>query len=92
MLKPLTAEQIEELRATALANDALGGPSFLVRSYYRDPVIGPLIRRGLIAWGEPPKGMTRSLVAGTTVTEKGRALLAQYALPAPPAERERGRG
>ena len=73
--RELSAEQLEELDALRLTNDAIGGPSFLRRSFYRDPVVGPLVRCGFIAWGQPPEGFRPSQYAGVTITDKGRAAL-----------------
>jgi hypothetical protein len=72
----LTDEQIEELDALAWVNDTLKGPSFLMRKYYRDPVVGPLVRHGLISWGPAPTGFDTRIFAGTTITDAGRAALA----------------
>lgn len=72
----LTTEQITELDALQETNAALGGPSFLLRFYYDDPIIGPLIQHGYIKWGDPPKGFSKRHFAGTTITNKGRSLLA----------------
>ena len=71
----LTAEQLEELDALAETNSAINGPSFLMRHFYRDPMIGPLVRHGYIAWGPPPDGFDPKRFAGTTITDKGREAL-----------------
>lgn len=71
-----TEAQLDELDALREVNDVLHGPGFLCRSYYRDPVIGPLVRHGLIAWGAPPAGLEPRRFAGTTITDAGRTALA----------------
>jgi hypothetical protein len=37
------------------------------------------VRKGLVAWGDPPKGFTKKRFAGIEITEKGRALLREHA-------------
>lgn len=71
-----TDQQLREFDAVRRTTDALKGePSFLLRSYYRDPDIGPLVRRGLISWERHPV-MSRNFAA-IRITDKGRAVLAK---------------
>lgn len=67
----LSPEDIEELSALKKMNDITGGPSFLMRSHWKDRY-GRLVRWGLVIWGDPPEGFDRRKFAGTTITEAGR--------------------
>ena len=67
----LTQEDKEELRALMEVNDAIKGPSFLMRSHWRGRY-RKLVCGGLVLWGDPPEGFDRKKFAGTTITAKGR--------------------
>ena len=69
-------DEIEELRALAWMNDTLKGPSFVLRLHWRLSGYATMVRRGLVAWGDPPEGFDRRKFAGTTITQKGRDYLA----------------
>jgi len=70
----LTSEERAELSALAKFNDAVSGPSFIMRRHWRGD-IGRLARRGLVKWGDPPKGFTKTKFAGVEITPAGRAAL-----------------
>lgn len=74
--RKLTAEELEELDALAQINDVLKGPSFIMRNHWHS-LYQPLVRRGFVKWGPPPKGFNPRKFAGTTITDAGRAALSR---------------
>lgn len=72
----LTAEQWEELAALQETNDIVG-KSFLMRSHWHKTGYGSLVRRGLVAWGDPPAGFDKRVFAGVEITPAGRRALAE---------------
>lgn len=72
----LTDEERAELSALAHVNDIMKGPSFLLRGHWRWSGYGRFVRNGLVLWGDPPDGFDRRQFAGTTITDKGRELIA----------------
>lgn len=71
----LSSDDIEELSALQSMNDALNGPSFLMRSHWRESAYRRLVSRGLAAWGDPPPGFDKRKFAGVTITDAGRQAL-----------------
>ena len=67
---------LAELAATAKTNATIKGPSFMVRGHYK--TLAPLVRRGLMTWGDPPGGFTKARFAGVEVTDAGLSLIASY--------------
>lgn len=74
MAEKMSDQERAELDALRKINDALKGPSFIMRWHWRGD-IGRLARRGLVKWGEPPKGFTKSKFAGVEITDLGRRAL-----------------
>lgn len=71
----LSAEDRDELEALAWMNDTFKGPSFQWRGNWRNGYAS-LVRRGLVTWGDPPRGFDKRRFAGAAVTAKGRAAIA----------------
>lgn len=71
----LTEAQREELFALKETNDIVG-KSFLMRSHWHETGYSSLVRRGLVAWGDPPAGFDKRMFAGVTITAAGREVLA----------------
>lgn len=76
MGRKLSAADFEELDALREMNDAVKGPSFLMRKHWHETGYRRFARAGLVKWGDPPKGFTRKIFAGVTITDAGRAALA----------------
>lgn len=74
MAEKMTSQERAELNALRKINDAIKGPSFIMRRHWRGD-IGRLARRGLVKWGDPPKGFMRSKFAGIEITDLGRRAL-----------------
>ncbi len=68
--RKLTAEHIEELDALAAINLAIGGPTFISRCQWV-PMYRALVRKGLVKWGDPPSGFTKTRFAGAEITQIG---------------------
>lgn len=78
MAERLTEAQRAELQALARFNDRLGGPFFTMRCNYRGSY-ARFVRRGLIAWTDPPAGFSRRMFAGVEITPAGRAAIVEDA-------------
>lgn len=70
----LTEAQREELFALKETNDVVG-QSFLMRRHWHESGYRTLVRRGLVSWGDPPKGVNKHMFAGVEITDAGRAAL-----------------
>lgn len=70
----LTKAQREELFALKETNDVVG-QSFLMRRHWHESGYSSLVRRGLVAWGDPPAGFDKRMFAGVEITEAGREAL-----------------
>ena len=73
----LSEGQIAELEALRQNNDALKGPSFIMRFHWRESGYCTLVRRGLVKWGAPPAGFDPKRFAGTEITEAGCKALSE---------------
>lgn len=72
----LTNTEREELYALREVNDVTKRPSFIMRFHWHESGYASLVRRGLVKWGNPPKGFDKRKFAGTRITKAGRAILA----------------
>ena len=70
----LSEAQREELFALKETNDVVGR-SFLMRRHWHVSGYRTLVRRGLVSWGDPPKGFNKRMFAGVEITPAGRAAL-----------------
>lgn len=71
----LTSEQREELDALRQSNDALEQASFLHNSHME--FYKPLSEAGLVEIGDAPGGFDPRSFFGATITDAGRAALAE---------------
>lgn len=71
----LTTNDIEELAALSETNEAIKGPTFIMRKHWHESNYRSLVQQGLVQWGDPPAGFSKSRFAGIHITVFGKLAL-----------------
>lgn len=74
----LTSDQLIELVSLHETSKAIDGRTIFMSKTHFEGLYDALFGHGLVTWGRPPKGFSRTRFAGTKITKRGIKYLASH--------------